>query len=293
MGIDTNFKKERVVVNFNSLWYLGLAILSIILLFYVCFKKGIGLSLLLLLTMVGLGYLIEAVIYNFFASYQYYPKLIKHDPIYDSNLGALSSNALALPVVATFISTFRKNWLWILFFTGLFAGIEWLFLELHLYTHNWWKIGYTSFGLPVYFLFAIVFHQKLIRPLHGVLHTLILFLIIDTFSGTMQIFPIMFFSSRYYQFGWFENRSQDTTAFAVIFYVCACLFYVAMTKIHFIPKWVKYVSTAISMYITTILLREAGILHSLVWWDTWYYVILSTISLWFTETISKRLSIGP
>jgi hypothetical protein len=115
-------------VSHNSLWYLGLAILCLILLVYVRFKTGSSRSLLLFMTMVGVGYIIEAVIYNFLRSYQYYPKLIKHNAYWSSNMGSIASNALALPVVATFISTFRKNWMWLIVFTGLFAGIEWLFI---------------------------------------------------------------------------------------------------------------------------------------------------------------------
>lgn len=131
----------------NSYWYLGLGILSILLLIYVYKKSGSTRSLLLFLAMIGLGYMIEAVIYNFGHSYHYYPKFIKHDAFYDSNMGAIASNALALPAVATFMGTLRKNWGWILFFVILFAGIEWAFLKLNIYFHNWWRMGYTSTGL--------------------------------------------------------------------------------------------------------------------------------------------------
>ncbi|MEH6955036.1 hypothetical protein [Neobacillus drentensis] len=279
-------------MNINSLCYLGLSLLSIILLGYVCYKKGVRRSLLLFLAMVGLGYFIEAVIYNFLGSYQYYPKLIKHNAIYDSNLGAIASNALALPVTATFIAAFHKNWLWIVFITGSFAGIEWLFLKLDIYTHNWWEIEYTSLGLPFYYLFAKILHKKIRLPLKGMIHSFCLFLIIGTFAGSFHIFPIMFFSNRYYELGLFENQAKDTTAFGAIFYLCASLFYVAIAKFHLMPRWLKYIVTALSMYTATILLRKTGILHSQVWWDTSYYILLSIAALLFAETISKQLAKG-
>jgi hypothetical protein len=133
-------------------------------------------------------------------------------------MGAIASNALALPVVATFISTFRKNWMWLIVFTGLFAGIEWLFLKLDIYSHHWWKISYTALGLPLYFTLAKLLYQKILRPLEGSLHTLILFLAIGPISGTLHILPIMFFSNRLYELGWFVNETRDTNAFASIFY---------------------------------------------------------------------------
>ena len=280
-------------MEFNSYWYLGLGILSILLLIYVYIKTRSLRSLLVFVTMVGLGYLIEAVIYNFAHSYQYYPKLIKHDSFYDSNMGAIASNALALPAAATFIGAFRKNWIWILFFISLIAGIEWTFLKLNIYSHNWWKISYTSLGLLVYFHLAKVFYQLLTQPLKGYLHTLFLFLIVSPLAGSFHIMPIMFFSNRYYEPSWFDHRSEDTTAFSAIFYLIACLFYVWIAERHWKFKWLKYVLTALLMYTVNVILQRIGILHSLVWWDFWYYVILSVCVLKLSVTISKHLTYGP
>jgi hypothetical protein len=51
--------------------------------------------------------------------------------------------------------------------------------------------------------------------------------------------------------------------------------------------------TPLLMFTVNILLQKAGILHSQVWWDPWYYVILSVVLLKLTVSISKHLSIGP
>jgi hypothetical protein len=280
-------------MDFNSYWYLGLGILSILLLIYVYIKTRSSRSLLLFASMVGLGYLIEAVIYNFAQSYQYYPKLIKHDSFYDSNMGAIASNALTLPAIATYIAILRKNWKITFLFISIIAGVEWAFLKLNIYSHNWWKIGYTSLGLLVYFPLAKVFHQLLSNPLNGFLHSIFLFLTVSPFSGSLHILPIMFLSNRYYELCWFNSHSQDTTAFSAIFYIGACLFYVWIAKRHWKYKWLKYVLTPLLMYTVNVLLQNAGILHSQVWWDPWYYVILSVVLLKLTVSISKHLSSGP
>jgi hypothetical protein len=280
-------------MDFNSYWYLGLGILSILLLVYVYIKTRSLRIFLLFVLMVGVGYIIEAVIYNFGHSYQYYPEFIKQNRIYDSNLGAIASNALALPAAATFIAVLRKNWKWIVFFICFFAGVEWLFLKLDIYKHNWWKTGYTSLGLPFYFVSAKVFYIKLSQPLKEKLHTLLLFLIISPISGTFSFLPIIFFSNRYYELGWFGNFSQDTTAFGAIYYLCASLYHVLILKIHWKRSWQKYVLTPICFYIITVILEKVGILHSQVWWDPWYYVILSVIVLKLTVIISGHLTNGP
>ncbi|MEH7176952.1 hypothetical protein [Neobacillus vireti] len=281
-------------MEFNSYWYLGLGVLSILLLIYVYLKTRNPRSILLFLTMVGLGYIIEAVIYNFGHSYRYYPKLLMYDSFYDSNMGAIASNALALPIAATFIAVLRKNWLWILFFVCLFAGTEWLFLKLDIYKHNWWKIRYTVLGLLlVYFPLAKVFYSLLLQSLQGKLHSILLFLIISPISASFQFTPIMFFSNRYYELGWFETFSEDTTAFSALYYISACLFYVWIAKFPWKLKWLKYVVTPCLMYLLNLFLQKAGILHSQVWWDPWFYLILSVFVLKITVTISKHLTNGP
>lgn len=281
-------------MEYNSYWYLGLGILSILLLIYVYLKTRSNRSLLLFFAMVGLGYIIETVIYNFGHSYQYYPKFIKHDSFYDSNMGAIASNALALPAAATFIGALRKNWIWIIFISSLFAGIEWTFLKLNLYSHNWWKIGYTLLGLLVfYFPISKVFDRLLSQPLTGKLHNILLFLIIGPISASFQFTPIMIVSNRYFELGWFDHLSEDTTAFGAIFYLSTCIFYVWIANRHWKFKWMKYVLTPLLMYTVNVILQKAGILHSLVWWDVWYYVILSAFMLKITVTISKQLSNGP
>lgn len=121
-------------MEYNSYWYLGLGILSILLLIYVYKNSRSPRSLLLFIAMIGLGYMIETVIYNFRHSY--------------------------------------------LFFISLFAGIEWTFLKSNIYSHNWWRIGYTTFGLLVFFPLAKIFYQLLSRSLKGFVHSLLLFLII-------------------------------------------------------------------------------------------------------------------
>lgn len=246
------------------------------------------------MALIGVGYFIEGIIYNFLHCYQYYPHFLDHDPIYDSNLGAVASNALALPVAATFIAAFRKNWVWMLSFTGLFIGVEWLFVKLSLYSHNWWRLEYTAMGLLfVYFPIAKVLNRLILQPLKGLWHFLLLFLIIGPILGTLHILPIMLFSNRYYDLGWFENLSQDTNALATIYYIMLSLLITIAAKFHWKYKWMKYAFVFICLRAVTMYLNMSGILHSLVWWDPYYYMIYPILVLMITVVISKRLSVGP
>jgi hypothetical protein len=276
----------------NSFWYLALLISSISLFCFILFKKRNTQTIFQLLTMIGFGYIIETIIYNFLGSYDYNPNFIKHNSFYDNNLGAFVSNAFSLPVVATLIATFHLDWIWMVLFSGLFVGIEWLFLKLHIYSHNWWRLKYTGLGIPVYFAIGKVFYKWIIHPSKGFKHNLILYLIIGAISASAHVLPIIFFSNRIYHPGWFENQGRDSIALEAVFYLCASIYYCLMIRINWKMKWLKYILTGLLMYAVNQVLIGAGILRSLVWWDQPYYVCLSLYLLLLAEIIDKRLSKG-
>jgi hypothetical protein len=277
----------------NSYWYYALLVLSTSLFCFILFKKRNTQTLFLLLTMIGMGYLIETIIFNFLGSYEYEPNFIQYNTFYDSNLGAFVSNTFSLPVVATLIATFHLGWIWMVFFSGVFVGIEWLFLKLHIYTHNWWRLAYTGFGLPFYFAMSKVYYKWIKHPSKGLKHYWMLYLITGSISASTHILPIIFFSNRIYTPGWFENSGRDSIALAAIFYLCDSLFYCLMSKLNWKMKWSKYILAGLLIYAVNQVLIRVGILHSLVWWDQPYYVGLSLLLTLITGIFDKRLSRVP
>lgn len=292
-GICTNYIYSRfigVISVYNSYWFLALIVFSISIFIFNLLKKRNTGTLFLLLAMIGLGFIIETVIFTFLGSYEYYPKFVKGHPFYDSNLGAFASNAFALPVIATLIATFHLNWIWIFLFAGLFVGIEWLFLELKIYSHNWWRLAFTGLGLPFYFATAKIIYQWILNHPRRFKQNVILYLAIVSISCIAHILPIIFFSNRIYNPGWFEYLERDTVAFADIFFLIDSLYYCLIIHINWKTKWIKYALTVFLMYIVNQLLLSAGILQSLVWWDHLYYIGLSLLLVLLTSLINKRLS---
>ncbi|MED3562043.1 hypothetical protein [Bacillus xiapuensis] len=274
----------------NSYWYLALLLLDTLLFCFILIKKRNMQPLLLLLTMIGLAYIIETIIFNFLGSYDYHPKIIKHFSFYDSEVGAFVSNAFSLPVIATLIAVFHLNWIWKIIFSGLFVGIEWLFLKLHIYEHHWWKLVYTGFGLLGYFSIAKMFYKWIIQPQNRFQHNLLLYLITGSISASAHILPMLFFLNRFYRPGWFENIGRDSIAFAAIFYLCDSLFYCGMVQMNWKFKWALYLVTGLLMFIVNQFLISVGILHSRIWWDQFYYVGLSLMMILLTGIVDRRLS---
>lgn len=280
-------------MNFNSWWYMGLAIISLGILIFIYSKKRKSSFLLLFLVMVEFAFLIETVIYIFGGSYEYFPKIIKYNSYYDSNVGALVSNLLIVPALATLIGVFKLNWLWISFFTAFLTFTEWLFLRLNIYEHNWWKTGYTTFGLLfVFFPLGKVICRQISKPLKGIKHSIFLFLCTAPILGCMHIIPIMWLSNRAYFLGWFKDYAHDTTAFASLYHVVVAIIFTILIKINWRHRGSKYLVMASITFVTTLILTKIGILKSYVWWDPWYYIFYHVIVLTMSGAISKRLFRG-
>ncbi len=280
-------------VDYHAYWYLGLGALSLLALGCTCFaKRSLRRPLLLFGIVIGYGFLIESVIYNFLGSYRYDPNLIAWNDYYDSNTGALASNALALPVAATMIAVFGLGWMGIVGFIILFACIEWLFLHLGLYEQNWWKTVYTMLGLPFYFGTAIWIHARLPHPIRGLLHKLALFALTAACAGTLFVTPIMLFGVRSFTPGWFAEDARDTTSFSDVLFILMSLLYVWLACTNWRHAWLKYAIAAAVMQGSTILLRAAGLLHSHLWWDGLYYVVAAILMTRLSVAFHRALLQG-
>jgi hypothetical protein len=283
-----HFKKNQYggdLIHSNTYWYVGLSLLSLFLLSYVYFKVRDKKIFLLLLAMIGFGFMIEGFIYNLLQSYWYYPHFIKDDATFDSNLGAIASNALVLPICATYIATLTIKKRWIFLLTSMIIGIEWLFLKLEVYSHNWWRLEFTALGLVlVYFPFSKRLYHRLKSPMKGLPLFFVLFLLIGPFIGSLHIFPIMFLHTRLYDLGWYRTLSEDTNAFAMIYYLMSSLFITSLATYQWKLEWLKYPFIVFCYSLLTYILLERGILQSFVWWDKLYYILLPL----FMFVLAKR-----
>lgn len=274
----------------NSYWYFGLGAASIILLLCTYLKSNTHRSLLLFLGMVGVGYIIEFVIYILLGSYHYEPNIIRWDAYYDSNMGAIASNLLCLPAIATLIAVFQLRLIWIVGFTALMVGIEWLFIHLGIYYHHWWRIEYSAIGLPFYFWLARVWYPRILFPLRGVLNYVTLLLITGALLGTLQSIPFMFFNSRYYDIGWFDTPSRNTTALTTLIWLfLSPLFVALLLKYQRKYRWIPYVVPVMMMLIIRWILQIAELMYVLVWWDTLYCVVICIVVFIMVRSIQKTL----
>jgi hypothetical protein len=155
-------------MNKNSLPFIVLSIIHISLLIITLFIRRDRRTITLLLSNISFAYIFEYFVFNVFRSYRYNPKLLKKRQL-DNALGAILSQAIYVPISATFLTVFKLGWGGKILFTFYFHLIERLFLKIDNYRLYWWKPVYTTLLLPVSFLVSDFWDMNLRSKNRGVL----------------------------------------------------------------------------------------------------------------------------
>jgi hypothetical protein len=165
--IMLNFKyclKGVVAINTfwtNSVWYILLAIISIVLLCYVLLmSKNRKIDLGFFWSIFGFTLIIETVIYVFLRAYEYYPLVIPNSPKNDGVLGNIISQ-VSISVAALLICVFEISLRGIVLAAALFYFIEKLFIALGIYQVYWYRPWITFCGLTVLFLFFKKWYKEI------------------------------------------------------------------------------------------------------------------------------------
>ncbi len=135
----------------HTVWYILLGITTIIELFFILRKvKNRKLIIAIYLTISGLTFFLEMIIYSYFKSYQYFPMLIPQSPSDDSIAGNLFSQ-FSVCATALLIAVYKLKYYWYLIFAAAYGAIEEIFLMLGIYKHNWYQTWMTIIGLLLVF----------------------------------------------------------------------------------------------------------------------------------------------
>lgn len=146
----TAMKMRRTLYKKNSIPFLLLALIHIGVFIFTLKRRKQKDVWILFLTNTGLAYIFEYFTLNLFHGYKYKPGMMKKRT-FDSILGAVLSQGFYVPVAATFLTIFKKNWIWKVSISLMYFYIEQLFKYLGIYKVYWWKSIYTPLLLNVYF----------------------------------------------------------------------------------------------------------------------------------------------
>ncbi|WP_062356832.1 hypothetical protein [Bacillus kwashiorkori] len=176
----------------NNIPFSVLIIIHLILLFFTMKKKKAEKKALfiLLIANTGLCYLFEFVVLNIFKGYKYKPKFFRKKEI-DNVAGAILSQAVFIPIITIINTAFQFNWKGKLFLSGIYSGIELLFLKLKVYAHHWWKVIYTFSLLPAIFYISDFFYRALKKGNKPIMVATLLLSIIFRGANLLFIFALV------------------------------------------------------------------------------------------------------
>ncbi|WP_100406698.1 hypothetical protein [Bacillus solitudinis] len=140
-----------MIFNKKNYPFIILVLIHLAMLGFIFLKKDNRKSyLLLLLSNTALAYLFEYIVLNLFNMYTYYPKFLKHQYI-NNVFGAILSQAIIIPITATFITAIKIKWKGKMAFSFYFFIIEKIFIKKHIFKLQTWKSHYTFLLTLLYF----------------------------------------------------------------------------------------------------------------------------------------------
>lgn len=150
---------RRGRLNRNSIPFLLLTIIHLII-FSQLLKRKREYTWTLLLSNIGFAFFFEYFVLNLFQAYTYKPSILKIKYL-DNILGAILSQAFYVPITATFLTIYKKNWRWKVSFITYFYIVEELFLRLGIYKTNWWNPKFTTVLMLIYFYISDYFYKMI------------------------------------------------------------------------------------------------------------------------------------
>ena len=135
----------------NTIWFILLGIFTVIEMTIVLVKvKRRNFTFAFFLGICGMIFSIEAVIFCFLKSYNYFPKIFLQS-LYDDGLAGNIFSQFSIASTALLIAVLNLKKYWIVVFAGIYGVIEELFLRLDVYSHNWYRTWMTVIGLTLIF----------------------------------------------------------------------------------------------------------------------------------------------
>ncbi|MBU9713594.1 hypothetical protein [Evansella tamaricis] len=200
--------------------FLILLTIHSLMLTVILYKRGLNRTMASLIPNIGLAYLFEYVVLNLFNAYIYSPKFIK-DPFIDKLAGAIFSQAIYVPITATFISLFKLGTFWKSFFSTYFVSIEKLFLHLRVHHNRWWKTIYTGILTFIYFFISDYWYRGLKegKKFHRTLSVFFTFITIH--STSLFVFAVF----RILRFGVKQNNWQEHFIIAPLYSIGVSIMY--------------------------------------------------------------------
>jgi hypothetical protein len=194
-------------MNKKNIPFFILGIISFLILTVTFFQRRQK-TLLLLLSSIGIAYVFEYFVLNIFKMYRYFPNVFKNKWI-DSVFGALLSQSVFVPIVATYLALNNRGWKWRIGASLLFGIIERLFIKLRLFKNKTWKTSYTIISLPFYFFVVKKWWEGLQIQQTKIITILSVFFCYWVNYTNVYFFLLAFSKKFFFRIGFLRDKYQE------------------------------------------------------------------------------------
>ncbi|OZM57339.1 hypothetical protein CIB95_07710 [Lottiidibacillus patelloidae] len=270
----------------NYFFFILLIIVSSLLFVYTIYKTKEKYIIAHFLVMSGLAFVLEYFVLIIGNGYKYYPNFIEN-AFYDSLLGSLVSQAVAIPIAATVIAAFRLNFLHMLAITAGFIAIETYFIHIEIYEQFWWETYFTAVLLPIYFLFGKFWLLLLQNVKHTIVHYTTLYFMTLTLNSVILFFLVLLLKTHELQVGWYDNPYRDhIAANSIYIIILSAIFSILILKK---VRWYVYFIVLIGYNIIDHLMVWNGMLELANWWNVFYFSLLNLTDLLMVYFLNEYL----
>ncbi|HYE81136.1 MAG TPA: hypothetical protein VEG39_03100 [Clostridia bacterium] len=272
-------------------WYAGLAVIGFGITAYAIYTKRhnykISTLVVFCLFATSITWIGEFTVLGIFDSYAYKPG-ISTDPWAENLAGHLFLNASMFPAAAILMVTNSLGYLGVSLIVTVFILAEYLFEELGIYEHHWWKY-YMSVINTVLFLVIVKKWFAKVKHARRTLSRVITFYFVG-FVIIHTPIPLLFLSGKqYYSLGLIENMVGNTCRASIIFIFAYHLLELSIFVLFIciLDKWYwKIVPYVIAVLVQSIF-AKMNILVFLNGWKLIYSIIIYCICLTVFILIEK------
>lgn len=283
----------------NVLWYICLAIIGIVSAAYNIYSKRkiykVSTLLVFYLATAGFAWICEFLVLGLFSSYSYRTGLIA-DPWAQNLLGHLILNTTLYPSAAIVVVTHSLWYVWIAIYATFFTIVEYLFIKLNLYEHQWWKNYMTTISTVIILLVDYKWFTKMNQKRYGLTRAITFYYVAMIVIHTPA--PILLLlGKQYYKLSLVNNifKNLYLSSIVIIFFYHLIESFLAVLFTCKLKKWYWKIAPFIISIVSQSIFAKLGIL---VIEDNWkliyslsiYEIFIAIFILIEKYTLKPRLN---
>jgi len=261
----------------NLFWYIGLAIIGIVISAYTIYKKRetykVSTFLVFYLYTASFTWICEFIVLGIFNSYSYKTGLFT-DVWAQNLLGHLILNTTLYPAAAIVTVSQSRRYIWISFFAIFFTLIEYLFIQLGIYDQHWWRYYMTIITVVILISISSQWFDRINHGCSGLTRSITFYFVAMLLIHTPA--PVLLLlGKQYYQINLTNNLYRSSIMAIFFYHLIEAFILVLFTCI--LKKWYWSLAPFIISIFAQIIFSKMGILIMKDSWSLTYTLLIYEI----------------